>query len=123
MSVYFILNSDKTAVKVGYSNNHKKRLRQLQTGNAHKLEIFFLIEQGCMKLEKVFHDFLRSKNKHIRGEWFAYDDHVKSYLLDLANWQKDQSGNWFNEGVYHEIQHKRSWDSYNKAMLATQETS
>lgn len=38
--VYFILDRENDVIKIGYSNNIKKRLANLQTGNASELKLF-----------------------------------------------------------------------------------
>lgn len=46
----------------------KKRLKQLQTGNDNKLEIYKYIKTDNAKLEKHLHEHF--KNKRLIGEWF-----------------------------------------------------
>lgn len=60
-----------TPVKIGFSANPEKRLRQLQTGQATPLVLFHKEEvpaENVRALERVIHQELRHKKS--RGEWF-----------------------------------------------------
>jgi hypothetical protein len=41
-NIYFIRNVELDAVKIGRSNNPKKRLAELQTGHSHKLVLYHI---------------------------------------------------------------------------------
>jgi predicted GIY-YIG superfamily endonuclease len=73
--IYLIENeiSDSKVYKIGYTNNLKKRLTELNTGNPGKLSLLKYFETKIpTKLEKVLHN--RYKSKKIKGEWFELDD-------------------------------------------------
>lgn len=111
--IYFIIKEDLHAVKIGYSKHPEKRLKEFETYNDQALHLLFVIESGDYKLEKVFHDFLKNKNKHIIREWFRYDIHVRSYLNDIYEWMNNSHNILqFNESILHEIQHERSWNVF-----------
>ncbi len=60
-----------TPVKIGFSANPEKRLRQLQTGHATPLTLFHQEEvpaQNVRALERAIHQELRHRKS--RGEWF-----------------------------------------------------
>jgi hypothetical protein len=68
--VYFIC--DGTYIKIGKTKNMKKRISQLQTGNAQKLVIIAYIESDTMdQLETQFHNVLTKQ--HVIGEWYNID--------------------------------------------------
>lgn len=58
-------------VKIGYSKHPNKRLKQLQTGNMNKLQLFYQEEMDESKIkiiESLIHRDLKSKKSC--GEWF-----------------------------------------------------
>ena len=60
------------AVKIGFSAQPEKRLRQLQTGHSTTLRVFYTeeVEQEKVRgLERVLHKLLKRFN--LRGEWFS----------------------------------------------------
>ncbi len=65
--VYFILNHDYNAVKIGFSDNPKKRFDQLKTGVAGRLELVTAIP-GDRDDERAWHK--KYEKSHINGEWF-----------------------------------------------------
>lgn len=63
---------DADSVKIGFSENPDKRVRQLQTGHASPLVVFFKeeIEAGKVRaLEKIIHRLLSHHRQ--KGEWFS----------------------------------------------------
>lgn len=70
--VYFIGDKNHTGIKVGFSKNPTRRLRELQIANPSKLEILYLIPNSTKDNEayyhRVFSDFL-----NISGEWYEYN--------------------------------------------------
>jgi hypothetical protein len=73
--VYFI--SDGEFVKIGKSKNPDKRLREMQTGNPHKLELILVMEIGE---EWQYHDLFRSYN--FTREWFKIEGELAHFLTD-----------------------------------------
>lgn len=67
MTVYCI-RSECGAVKVGVTNDVKKRLRYLQTGSAQRLELVGVLPGGD-EVERDLHE--RFSDKRTRGEWFS----------------------------------------------------
>ena len=72
--------------KIGYSNDAKKRLKSLQTGNPRTLEIVWSVsvtdQIQAVKLESDIHTKLASYN--VGGEWFNVSiDEIKK-ALDMA---------------------------------------
>lgn len=63
--------------KIGFTNNIKQRIRQLQVANPMKMDLLFLVEGGLaeeQQLHKVF-DHLK-----IKGEWFKYSVEIENYF-------------------------------------------
>ena len=86
--VYFITTSSlKPYVKIGRTNNIKKRIRQLQVGNPLKIRLIGIINCSCKKisakLERELHNKLSYKNKS--GEWFFLENKDYSKLLECTN--------------------------------------
>lgn len=58
--------------KIGMSANPKRRLKDAQTYNPHKLNLDLIVHAGsrgrAIILEEHFHD--KYKKYHVRGEWF-----------------------------------------------------
>lgn len=80
--VYFI--SDGEFIKIGKSNNPKKRMSELQVGNARDLHLLFQIptvsEKAAFEAEKMLHRVYRDYSAN--GEWFKI--HGK---LAISSWQ------------------------------------
>lgn len=70
MSVYFISNGQ-GLVKIGRSKDVQKRLKSLQTGSPHPLEIIRTFE-GEGGAELWFHKEFEERRVH--GEWFRFCD-------------------------------------------------
>ena len=65
--VYII--SDDTNTKIGWSKNPHKRLKQLQTGNSHKLRLVKVYDVPRIKERYLHKALIRFKTRH-NGEWF-----------------------------------------------------
>lgn len=72
MSSYiYIIGSDNPPYKIGISKNPELRLKNIQTGHPHKLQILELRETDSKRtklLESVIHKHLN--NYRMTGEWF-----------------------------------------------------
>ena len=66
MAVYFIRSPQ--GVKVGYSDDVLARLKQLQTGNAARLEVLAIIPGASRDIEQEFHRLFAAFR--LEGEWF-----------------------------------------------------
>ena len=81
--VYFIRSVNKNEeeygpIKIGMSNNPKKRLNSIQTGNPNKLKIVKMISGGRKKEKELHKQF---KKSCLNGEWF----NPTKELLNLIN--------------------------------------
>jgi hypothetical protein len=82
-------------VKFGVAKNPFCRIREMQTGNAHPLQLLFEIEStandsrtaatGAYWLEREAHELLDSKR--MTGEWFAVDYHdAHASVAQVHHW-------------------------------------
>lgn len=80
--VYFIATPDH--VKIGFTGaDPRRRLRELQVGNAHRLELVGSIP-GCMDMEADLH--ARLERSRASGEWFRRTPDVESVIaFELAH--------------------------------------
>lgn len=86
----YIIGNDQGYIKCGVSKNPKRRVKQLQTGNEHKLTLLFAEEFNCtrthlLKIEKDLHKTLRQMSTKCEGEWFYLDkykmDSIKNTII------------------------------------------
>lgn len=84
----YIIQSDITGdFKIGKSKHPKKRLKQLQTGNACELRLVLVLKDQGHR-EKRIHRYIEEGNRKKRkGEWFEFD--LISYLPDEIYEQLD----------------------------------
>jgi len=83
--VYFIA-SDKR-LKIGSARDPRQRIRELQTGCPHKMEIFGLIPSGCAQaLEQVLHYSFREYRMPDSREW--YDIRYDELVAEVNNIEK-----------------------------------
>ena len=75
--VYFIYNPGDDTVKIGHSVSPEKRLRTLQTGSAHELELLGTV-RGSEGLEEELQD--KFAEHHFRGEHFRMSDEIKEFV-------------------------------------------
>jgi len=65
-------------VKIGFSVNVERRIRDLQKGAPYRLEVYAAIP-GSLNDEKQLHRrFIRHRTDI--GEWFHYSDEIKAYI-------------------------------------------
>ena len=75
--VYFISSDDK--IKIGYTKNIKRRLKQLQTSNSSQLLLLGYIE-GDKDVEKQLHKRFAQYRIRKNGEWFNCSDEILDYI-------------------------------------------
>ena len=74
--VYLIKNVESNQYKIGFTNNVKRRMRNLQVGNESKLKfISSFPSQYYSKIESSLHRFFKSKQTN--GEWFIFDSSIE----------------------------------------------
>lgn len=70
--VYFIKCLDK--IKIGYTTDVERRMKQLKIGNGEKLELIYKMQ--CERYtENVLHK--KYKNFHITGEWYQAEPIIR----------------------------------------------
>ncbi len=72
MFVYFLRAGNRGAIKIGMAIDVEKRVLELQTGNAFKLNVIAKIpcdnREQALHIEQQLHK--RFAKQRIRGEWF-----------------------------------------------------
>lgn len=81
--VYLI--TDGNNVKIGYSNDTKKRLKNLQTSNPYKLKLLLNIKDGDMELESFLHYKFSKLRIRNNGEWFKYDASIQKFVEEVKS--------------------------------------
>ena len=95
--IYFILDTEYNAVKIGVSKNAKDRLRSLQSANLHPLQILKTIkfrrtssDEKEAQAAATMAGFKREKEIHtvfdshlIRNEWFRHEETLKEFIEKL----------------------------------------
>jgi hypothetical protein len=77
--LYFLEEQGTGRVKIGFAKDPAERVRRLQTANPRPL-ILIGVVRGGKEDERVLHQRLTSKGKHVSGEWFVYDEEVRALL-------------------------------------------
>ena len=75
--VYLIVDDVSQCCKIGFSDNPKKRLGGVQTGNPNKLRLYGVISGGVKKEKELHQKFYHLKKE---GEWFSYAPEIKDYF-------------------------------------------
>lgn len=86
--IYFIQAKGTNLVKIGYTDNVKLRLSNLQVSCPHRLIIMKTID-GSFAFESSFHRVF-SKD-HIRGEWFSWSLKLQQFIDNIPEGTKDFS--------------------------------
>ena len=69
--IYLIENLETGQIKIGRSINPHKRVKQLQTGSCHKLNLVRIYDvESDLSVERRLHSMLWESRK--RGEWFDF---------------------------------------------------
>lgn len=98
--IYFITQEDRY-VKIGTAKNPKARAAGIQTGNPHKIKLWFTIGGGRPE-EDALHKTMPCVHK--RGEWFELTDGVRECLIELRDvydgyvWDFIFDMPWYNGG-------------------------
>lgn len=76
--IYFILDRESNAVKIGIAEDPITKLRDMQVGNPHQLTIMKTIGEGTLLVERRLHR--QFAEDRLSGEWFKYGRALKTYL-------------------------------------------
>jgi hypothetical protein len=83
--IYFILDRERQAVKIGISMNPRKRLVELQQANPGTLELLATVP-GDATREWLIHE--QFKSSRLRGEWFR----ATKKLMSRIEYHRGQQG-------------------------------
>ena len=83
--VYFILNEDSNAIKIGLAKDPTKRLKSLQTSSPAKLAIIKTMQVDGLKAAQELEQSLHKQFGEIRltGEWFKAGATLLEYIGQL----------------------------------------
>ena len=81
VTIYFIEAIGQDRIKIGKPRDPKNRLRQLQTGNAFKLQLLGVIVDKASRESELHALFAQDR---IQGEWFRDTARLRSYVKDFA---------------------------------------
>lgn len=83
-SYIYIITNQINSVKIGFSVDPNKRVKQLQTGSSDKLELFWYTEISAPihQIEKMIHKNLKHYKKV--GEWFAIEPEIAKQEIEYA---------------------------------------
>jgi len=87
--IYFFPERGKEnpAIKIGYSKDPVKRIRQLQTGHPTKIGsegwILAGTEKDAKRMEMVFHSIFKKERVRDNGEWFNYSERIQEFIKKL----------------------------------------
>jgi hypothetical protein len=79
--IYFILDQTHQAIKIGFTQNLKQRIRGLQWGTLSKLILLGSME-GDRRTEERLH--VRFAGLHISGEWFRETPELRVFLAQAC---------------------------------------
>ena len=76
--IYFILNKESNAVKIGRAKDVEKRLKSLQTANCNELKLIKTIRVNGSLEAKELENSLHQRFSHLRllGEWFKAEQEL-----------------------------------------------
>ena len=80
MDLYLIAAEDKSVMKIGVSNNVKKRFKHIQTSSHKRLVLLFEIKDKGL-LERSLHQ--EFNNYRLVGEWFVYRQEIIDRFNEL----------------------------------------
>jgi len=85
--VYFVLNRDSRAIKIGMATNVEKRLKSLQTSSPILLEVLKTIQLNNIEQAQNFEAILHHKFSHLRmnGEWFKVSEELTTYIRNCPS--------------------------------------
>jgi hypothetical protein len=83
--VYFILNEDSNAIKIGRAKNLARRMMSLQTSSPAKLKLIKSVQvegaKEAQELERALHQ--QFSEMRLAGEWFKAEANLLEYISQL----------------------------------------
>lgn len=84
--VYFVLNCDSEAIKIGIAKNVVRRIASLQTSSPSELKLLGILKAKSVgqarELERSLHQTF--DKYHIRGEWFKAEVELLNYIKNAS---------------------------------------
>lgn len=81
--VYFIgMESDNSAVKIGFASKIEDRLSSLQTSSRHALKVLATIKATAKFEKELHHKFAADR---IRGEWFRRTEAIEIFIAENSS--------------------------------------
>ena len=80
--IYFLRNEITRNIKIGFSMDVEKRIKDLQTSNDSELKLLKYVK-GTLKQEKAIHIAFSYLN--LRGEWFRSSRELLTYINRVSN--------------------------------------
>lgn len=80
--LYFIHCELTDKVKIGVSNNVRRRLAELQLSSPTELKLIGVVD-NCGDLEKTTHFLFRKLNT--KGEWFEMNEEIRTFMQQLQH--------------------------------------
>lgn len=77
--IYFIAEDNNQRIKIGYSKDPEKRLKQLKTGNSNGLRIVKTIPGNKIEENKYHKYFERYKIPNSK-EWFIFSEEILAFV-------------------------------------------
>lgn len=103
--LYFIGCND-YAIKIGFTEDLHKRMKQLQTGNPYELKLLHIIEDINPELERFIHVFFQEV--HITQEWYKYEQACNIIdLLKNNDWSMLDVIKMVDPMLYQAYRHKK----------------
>jgi hypothetical protein len=83
--IYFILNQDSNAIKIGRAKNLEKRLKTLQTSSPARLQLVKFIQVNCLDEAEALEKFLHNQFNALKltGEWFRAEAELLEYIQNI----------------------------------------
>lgn len=91
---YIYVIGTENKIKIGFSKHPLKRLKQLQTGNCDKLQLYYQEEIEDSKIRIVEHLIHRDlKQYHKNGEWFniSVDNAINAVKFAKIRYNSDDN--------------------------------
>ncbi|MBV9385782.1 MAG: GIY-YIG nuclease family protein [Chroococcidiopsidaceae cyanobacterium CP_BM_ER_R8_30] len=87
--IYFVLNADSNAIKIGMAKDLDQRLKSLQTSSPARLQLIKVVQLANVKEAAECETKLHRKFAHLRlsGEWFKAEkelfDHIENSEIEI----------------------------------------
>ena len=109
-SVYLIKEEENNYFKIGISKNPLIRIKQLQTGSAGHIILYYeYASEYASKIEKAFHR--RYKTYNVNGEWFNLrEEHICEFIENCSKYERNfQALDITNTPYYNEFSRRSSF--------------